>query len=158
MAKQYTLGELRAMSVEDRDVLYRNALKLATPEAKEVVALMIAHDLLTTSRGGLPNHHPLILKIEEIARSQQGRDAARTAADNGLPALAGVDPLLKAALGDQYGPLGDDQLGGSVRSRRNAKARVQATRRARSAAGLRCPQRHVLRPLWTSFVIDAAWG
>jgi len=42
--------------------------------------------------------------MEEIIWSPQGRTAALQAVSAGLPALAGVDPLLKAELGERYHP------------------------------------------------------
>ena len=102
MPRPITLERLQAMSLEERDRLYARAVALGTPEAKAVIALILDNDLLMRTGGGLPNHHPIILEIEEIIRSAQGRAAAKTAAD-GKPAMAGVDPLLQQALGSHYG-------------------------------------------------------
>ena len=103
MAKPFTLEQLKAMTVEERANLYRNAVKLATPEAKVAIDLMIQNRLLVTHTGGFPHEHPLILQIEEIVASPEGRQAAKDAADQGRPALAGVDSLLRDALGPDYG-------------------------------------------------------
>jgi hypothetical protein len=103
MPRTISLDQVKAMSLEERDRLYLNALKLGTPEAKELIDLMVQHGLLVTSTGGLPHHHPIIMRIEEIVASPEGRQAAKAAADNGRPALAGVDPLLQDALGTEYG-------------------------------------------------------
>jgi hypothetical protein len=46
---------------------------------------------------------PIALKMEEIISSSGGRQAAIAATLAGLPALAGVDPLLSTALGEDYG-------------------------------------------------------
>jgi hypothetical protein len=54
--------------------------------------------------GGFSRDHPVILRIEEIVTSAVGRAAAKQAADNGRPALEGVDSMLREALGDDYGP------------------------------------------------------
>jgi hypothetical protein len=42
--------------------------------------------------------------MEEIIWSPLGRQSALDAVGNGLPALAGVDPLISADLGNQYTP------------------------------------------------------
>ena len=112
MSTKFTLEQLRTISFEARDQLSRNAQKLRTPEAREIIDLLVKHDLLVTKGGGLPNNHPLILQVEEIARSKVGVEAARAATESGLPGMAGVDPLLQAALGEQYGPLGTTNWAG----------------------------------------------
>jgi hypothetical protein len=56
-----------------------------------------------TATGGFPRDHPVIRRIEEIVNSPEGKAAAKQAADNGRPALAGVEPMLREALGDAYG-------------------------------------------------------
>jgi hypothetical protein len=91
------------MSATERQNLYKNAVNLGTAEAKGVVNLMVEHDLLVTNTGGLPQDHPVIVRIEEIVRSEAGKFAAKQAADSGRPALEGVDPLLRSQLGDWYG-------------------------------------------------------
>ena len=47
---------------------------------------------------------PVYLKMEEIIWGKEGRKAALTATENGLPALCGVEPLLKNELGSRYSP------------------------------------------------------
>jgi hypothetical protein len=50
-----------------------------------------------------PRQHPLIRRIEDIIKSDAGRTVAKQPAEKGVVALAGVDPLLRSALGDDYG-------------------------------------------------------
>jgi hypothetical protein len=47
---------------------------------------------------------PVYLRMEEIVWSSAGRAAAIAATEQGLPAMAGIDPLLQADLGEQYHP------------------------------------------------------
>jgi hypothetical protein len=103
MPKPITLEQLQAMSVEQRDRIYTRAIALGTPEAKAVIKLILDNDLLMREGGGLPHHHPIILEIEEIIHSPAGRAAAKAAADEGKPAMAGVDTLLQRTLGSHYG-------------------------------------------------------
>lgn len=51
---------------------------------------------------GLADADPLTLSIHRIINSAEGLAACIDAAERGLPALAGVDPLLVAQLGDSY--------------------------------------------------------
>ena len=46
---------------------------------------------------------PITVKMQAVVTSKEGREAALTATRNGLPAMAGVDPLLQVALGSDYG-------------------------------------------------------
>jgi hypothetical protein len=46
---------------------------------------------------------PIALKMKDIIFSSEGRKAAVEAAKADLPAMAGIDPLLSAALGSDYG-------------------------------------------------------
>ena len=64
---------------------------------------MIVAAGLTTDSGGLTRDHPIIQRLEDVCRSDEGRAAARSASDEGLPAMAGVDPLLVRELGADYG-------------------------------------------------------
>ncbi len=86
-----------------REALFSNAREKGTPEAQQIIDLMVKHDLLVRSGGGLPREHPTIQGIEEIIRSDEGRKAGMDASDQGLPAMAGVDHMLSAALGPRYG-------------------------------------------------------
>ena len=108
-----SLSQIMAMSASQRQTLYRNAVKLGTPEAKAVIALIVQNGLLLTSGGGLPRDHPIIQRIEDIACSAAGRAAARQASDDGLPAMAGVDPLLAAGVGGDYGLFDTTQWAGT---------------------------------------------
>lgn len=113
MPKIPTLEQIVRMSPTERRTLYNNALKLGTGEAKLVVKLIADNRLLASSGGGLPHEDPVILEIEAIIASDQGRAKAKEAADTGLPALAGVDPLLQAGLGEDYGTFDTTNWAGS---------------------------------------------
>jgi len=104
---KFTVAQLKSMSAEQRATLYRNAVKVGTSDARAIIDQMLEHNLLVNHTGGFPHEHPVILRIEEIVRSPEGKAAAKQAADNGLPALAGVDPMLREALGDDYSGLFD---------------------------------------------------
>ena len=57
------------------------------------------------SKTGYTRDNPVIRRIEEIIKSPEGRAAAEQAADNGRAPLADLDPIIRKALGDEYGPL-----------------------------------------------------
>ena len=99
----WTKEKIEALSPEQRENLFDNARAKGTPEAQAILDLMVEHDLLVRSGGGLPREHPTIQQIEEIIRSDKGRAAGKAASDQGLPAMAGVDHMLLASLGSRYG-------------------------------------------------------
>ncbi|HEY1605227.1 MAG TPA: hypothetical protein VGF77_06480 [Allosphingosinicella sp.] len=100
---KWTLEKLRSLSLKQRETLFDNARKNDTPEGREIIDLLVEHDLLVREGGGLRREHPIIQRMEEVIRSEDGRAAAKKEADNGLPAMAGIDPLLVVALGSDYG-------------------------------------------------------
>lgn len=99
----WTKEQIEALSPEKRETLFDNARAKGTPEAQQIIEIMIEHDLLVRSGGGLPREHPTIQTIEEVIRSDEGRAAGKEASDQGLPAMAGVDQMLSAELGSRYG-------------------------------------------------------
>lgn len=103
MAKLPDSEAIKAMTPTQRRSLYDNAKRIGTAEASAVVSMILDNDLLVTASGGLPRDHPIIQEIESVSRSDEARAAAKAASDAGLPALAGVDPLLRDALGSAYG-------------------------------------------------------
>lgn len=100
---QWTKEKIEALPPQKREALFDNARAKATPEAQNIVDLMVEHDLLVRAGGGLPRDHPTIQEIEDIIRSAEGRRAGKQASDQGQPAMAGVDSMLSEALGPRYG-------------------------------------------------------
>jgi hypothetical protein len=103
MPTNWTIERLRELPVQQLQSLYRNAQRLDDPNAKQLVALIDEHDLYREEDGGLPFDHPIMLEIEAICRSPEAIKGALSAAERGLPALAGMEQMLVAALGDKYG-------------------------------------------------------
>jgi hypothetical protein len=101
--KRFSLEELRRMTASDRAKLYENAKRYRDQGGQEVIDLIDSNGL-SLSSGDMLNTDPDYLAMEEIIWSPQGRTAALQAVSEGLPALAGVDPLIKAELGERYHP------------------------------------------------------
>jgi len=99
MPKIPTLDEIRSWSPQKRLAIYQNARN--HPDSKPIVALIDQHGL-SLSEGGLTNDDPVVIRMIEIIWSKEGRDAALAATAQGHPAVAGIDPLLQADLGDRY--------------------------------------------------------
>jgi hypothetical protein len=101
--KTYTIDDLKGMSADDRAMLYQNAVKHRDRGGQAIIDL-IDKSGLPLSSGGMRMSDPAYLKMEEIVWSEHGRKAAIEASESGLPALAGVEPLIVAELGERYHP------------------------------------------------------
>jgi hypothetical protein len=117
MAKQWNLEDLKKMPVHERADLYRNACRLGhTPQGAALKKLLEEAGLPFSEDGCLTMADPITIKMREVTFSKDGREAALAATKIGLPAMAGVDPLLQIALGSDYGPhnMGTKTAGGIV--------------------------------------------
>jgi hypothetical protein len=101
--KKFTIEDLQKMTPERRAILYQNAVKRREEGGQEILDLLDASGLPLSS-GHMLSDDPAYRKMVEIVWSAKGRVAALEATEKGLPALAGVDPLISAELGDRYGP------------------------------------------------------
>lgn len=105
MAAQWTPQKLAAMSVHERAELYRNACRLGhTPQGAALKIMLEEAGLPFSEDRCLSANDPIYLKMHELIESPEGRAAAVAAVKVGLPAMAGVDPLLQVLLGSDYGP------------------------------------------------------
>ena len=90
------------MSPETRSTLLVNAQRIGGEAGSALVALI--HSLtLPLGSGGMAADHPLYREMMDVAWSAEGKAAAVAAVKAGLPAMAGVDPLLQQAMGERYG-------------------------------------------------------
>jgi hypothetical protein len=125
----WTVEKLSELSLKQRETLFDNARAKDTPKAREIIDLLVEHDLLVREGGGLSRDHPTIRHMEEIIRSDEGRTAAKGAADTGFPAMAGIDPLLSAALGADYGQHDTTSWAGTLTAEIMAEAGYVQTRK-----------------------------
>lgn len=102
----YSLEDLKEMTPEQRAALYQNAARLRENGGQAIIDLIDSSGL-SLSSGGIRSDDPTYLKMEEIIWSTEGRKAAIKATESGLPALAGVDPLISDELGGRYNPHDD---------------------------------------------------
>ncbi|MCL6684102.1 hypothetical protein [Sphingomonas alba] len=118
----WTIERLKSLSLKQRETLFDNARQQDGPDAAEIMKLLVDHDLLVREGGGYPRDHPIIQRMEEIIRSDEGRAAAKTATDGGEAAMAGIDPLLTADLGSDYGERDTTNWAGSLTAEIMAEA------------------------------------
>ncbi len=117
MASEWTSKRLKAMPLHERAELYRNACRLGhTPEGAALKTLIEEAGLPYSEEKCLTNDDPITIKMHQAINSKEGRLSAITATKAGLPAMAGIDPMLQVALGPDYGPhkMGTATAGGLV--------------------------------------------
>ena len=106
MTPKYDAAKIADMSRSDRCVLYKNALKHREKniaEAQAVIDLIKASGLPYSEEGGLSDDDLIMIEIREIVNSKEAEAAMRKAVADGWPPMAGVDPMLAKALGEDYG-------------------------------------------------------
>jgi hypothetical protein len=102
-SKVPTEDQIRAMTSQQRATLYENARRRAEEGGKAIVDFIDANGL-PLSDGEMLSSDPDYAEMERIIWSAEGRAAALRAVEEGRPALAGVDPLIRAVLGERYHP------------------------------------------------------
>ena len=103
MVEQWTEEKIRALTLDQRRRLHQNAKSHSSPQGDALAKLIEDVGLSHPLQGGIDMDDPLVFRIHEIVNSPEGRAAAIEAVSNDLPALAGVDPLIAADLGKNYG-------------------------------------------------------
>ena len=100
--KAPTEMQLRSMTPEQRLLVRGRAAKLGGEMGLATVAL-IDELHLPMSSGGMSHDNPIYCEMEKIIWSAEGKLAATSAVESGLPAMAGIDPLLQRLMGNRYG-------------------------------------------------------
>ncbi|MGO6791403.1 hypothetical protein [Rhizobium ruizarguesonis] len=101
-----TIERLQKMTPEQRANLHENARKRIDKGGREIIELIEASGLPLSS-GGMRLSDPVYIRMHQIIWSSEGKEAAIDATASRLPALAGVEPLIVADLGDRYHPHND---------------------------------------------------
>ncbi len=96
-----TEAQIRAMSPEARLTLRSNALKIGGEAGTATVALIDSLNLPMSS-GGMPANDPIYHEMRDVVWSAEGKTEAMRAVEDGLPAMAYVDPLLQQRMGTRY--------------------------------------------------------
>jgi hypothetical protein len=103
MAKPWTKERLDELTHKQLYTLFENALASDDPHATEILSIIEQHKMMERLGGGYRRTHGLIVDMEAICRSPEALTAALQAAESGQAPMAGVDPLLRAKLGPEYG-------------------------------------------------------
>ena len=100
---KWTVEGKEALSPQDRANLYANALKAGNDEGDALAELIRISGLSLMDGSGITRDHPLVLGMEAIINSPEGKAACIKAVEDGWPALAGVDPMLAEEFPADYG-------------------------------------------------------
>lgn len=136
MAQPWTLERLEKLAPRERWNLYENAIRLDTPDARDLIRAIDESGLALREGGGLPGNHPVIRKISAVTATEEARTAASAAAEVGEPAMAGVDPILKREVGKEYGTLDTTSWAGTFVAREMYLMGFKSTKQAKLPAGL----------------------
>ena len=95
MSTPETVDDILAMPVAKARTLSTNAWKSNDPKA-DALRNLFKHPSVVAflSEGGLPLDHPIMAELYETCTSPAARAAALSASEAGLPALAGVEPII----------------------------------------------------------------
>ena len=101
-----TMDKLRKMSSEERHTLWQNAKSRVEkhPDAEALVDMIenCGLDYKPNKKASITLDSKIGRTMARIIRSKAGIEAMLVAVSKGLPALAGVDPMLREALGSDY--------------------------------------------------------
>jgi hypothetical protein len=98
----WTRSKLTERTPAERYAIWKRARSLRTADgnqlAREIERLGLPYD----DPGALPSEDPMRQTMVEIINSPEARSACIEATLDGLPAIAGVDPMFHEALGSAY--------------------------------------------------------
>src|SRR5262245_11367322 len=92
---QWTLEKIKALPVHDRHKLWKRARDRSDDEAKRVVRLIEDCGLPYSEAAALTWDDPIARTMYEIISSKEAAAAMIEATAQGLPAISGVDPMLR---------------------------------------------------------------
>lgn len=103
LAGGWTLEKLQAKSAEERFNVWVNAQAKGTLEATELARFIEQSGLDYAPCGGISMSDPRVIEMDDIISSSEGQAACLQATADGLPALAGVEPMIVEQMGSRYG-------------------------------------------------------
>ena len=98
----WTRASLAARTPAERHAIWKRARQLRTADGNQLAREIERLGLPYEEPDRLPDDDPMRIAMAEIVASPAGRSACIEATLDGLPAIAGVDPLLHDAFGRAY--------------------------------------------------------
>lgn len=103
LAGGWTYERLAAKTAEERFNVWLNAKAKSAVEAQELARFIEASGLDYAPTGGISMSDPRVLEMRDVIESPEGVAACLRATADGLPALAGVEPMIVARMKTRYG-------------------------------------------------------
>ena len=98
----WTRTSLAARTAQERYAIWKRARLLRTADGNQLAREIERLGLPYAEPGHLAEDDPLRAAIADLVASPEARSACIEATLDGLPAIAGVDPMLHEALGPTY--------------------------------------------------------
>ena len=98
----WTLPRLREKSQNERYAVWKRARGLQSAEGNHLARAIERLGLPYAEPEPLMPGDPLYDQMRDVVFSDEGKSQARMATLDGLPAIAGLDPLLHDELGEDY--------------------------------------------------------
>ena len=98
----WTRTSLASRTAQERYAIWKKARMLRTADGNQLAREIERLGLPYAEPGHLPEADPLRETMKAIIASPEAKSACVEATLDGLPAIAGVDPLLHEALGPTY--------------------------------------------------------
>jgi hypothetical protein len=98
----WTRSSLAARTAQERYAIWKRARMLRTADGNQLAREIERLGLPYAEPGLLDENDPLRITMRSIVASPEARAACIEATLDGLPAIAGVDPMLHEALGPTY--------------------------------------------------------
>lgn len=99
----YSIERIREMTLEQRDTLYRNCLRLGGPKAESVIRTLETAGVPYVKSKSIAHGDPIYRRMEIVINNPENVEKMLDAAAKGRPPLEAVDPLIAAELGADYG-------------------------------------------------------
>lgn len=103
LAGGWTRSKLRAKTLAERYTIWENAKSKGTPDALQLAIVIEQLGEPYGPAGGISMSDPRVLEMRDIIEAPEGRAACLDTTRAGEPALAGVEPMIVAAMGPRYG-------------------------------------------------------
>jgi hypothetical protein len=100
----WTVEKLAALTPRKRFELLENVkhTRIGTEDDRDRLVEAILESGSILDQTAMTSDNPMLYRMYEIINSIAGREACIAATQNGLPALAGVEPEIVKQLGDEY--------------------------------------------------------
>jgi hypothetical protein len=98
----WTRSSLAARTAEERYAIWKRARSLRTADGNQLAREIERLGLPYADPGLLAEDDPIRIAMRNITASPEARAACIEATLDGLPAIAGVDPLVHEAMGPDY--------------------------------------------------------